>query len=289
MTAPLLELVQARIDVEGVPAVDGLSLKTTGDRVLVLGGAKALFEAACGTRTPSHGEVRVRGVPARQAARRRHVAGAPLEPPLSPSWTPREYATWSARIAGQGRKEAIALAERSLTELKMIATAGEKLGSASLQTRRATIIAAALATGADAILLEEPLIGLSDDAARNFSRIILRALDGRGWAVFCARMPLESPFAMDAEEAAVVARSRVLAQGAPAELAAHERTYALRVLGHADDFARLVAERGARVSGSGNHLTIDLGEGLLVSDLLRIAAQAEATVLELEPLAHAFA
>jgi ABC-type multidrug transport system ATPase subunit len=288
MTAPLLELVEARIDVDGVPAVDGLSLKTSGDRVLLLGGPRALFETVSGTRTPSHGEVLVRGVPARQAARERHVAGAPMDPPLLPSWTPREYVTWSARIAGQGKKDAVALAERSLSELKMVAAAGEKLGNASTQTRRATVIAAALATGAETILLEEPVMGLADDAARNFSRIILRALEGRGWAVFCSRMPLESPFAMDADEAAVVAKNRVLAQGAPAELAAHERTYALRVLGRADDFARLAAERGARVSGGGNHLTIDLGESLLVSDLLRIAVQADATVLELEPLAHAF-
>jgi ABC-2 type transport system ATP-binding protein len=289
MSAPLLELVQARIDVDGVPAVDGLSLRATGDRVIVLGGAKALFETAAGVRSPSHGEVQVRGVAARRAARERNVAGAPVAPPLPPKWTAREYVTWSARISGQGRREATLLVEQSIAALKMGAAAGEKLGATSTQTRRATVIAAALATGAGAIFLEEPLMGLSDDAARNFARVVLKALEGRSWIVFSARLPLESPFAMDADEAAIVGKSRVIAQGAPAELAAHERTYALRVLGRAEDFARLAAARGARVSGSGNHLTVDLGESLLVSDLLRVAAETEATVLELEPLAHAFA
>jgi ABC-type multidrug transport system ATPase subunit len=289
MSAPLLELVQARIDVDGVPAVDGLSLTTTGDRVVVLGGAKALFEAACGVRTPSHGQVQVRGTEARRAARERTVAGAPLEPPLSPTWTARDYVTWSARIAGHGHREATALAEQAIADLKMIAAAGERLSTAATLLRRATTVAAALATGAEAIFLEEPLAGLSDDSARNFARIVLRALEGRSWMVFSARLPLESPFAMDADEAAVVASSRVLAQGAPAELAAHERAYAIRVTGHTEDFARIVIERGAHVTGSGNNLTVDLGQHLLVSDLLRAAHEAEATVLELEPLAHAFA
>jgi ABC-type multidrug transport system ATPase subunit len=288
VATPLLQLVHTRIDIDGVPAVDGLSLTTTGDRVVILGGPRALFEAASGVRTPSHGEVQVRGVAARRAARGGSVAGAPFDPPFSPKWTAREYVTWSARISGHGKKDARALAEQSLAQLKMAPSAGERLSNASTQMRRAVTIAAALATGAQTVFLEEPLAGLPDDAARHFARIILRALEGRSWLVFAARLPLESPFAMDAEEAIVVADSRVLAQGAPAELAAHERAFAVRVLGRAADFARLATERGAHVSGSGNELTIDLGEGLTVSDLLRAAAEARATVLELEPVAHAF-
>jgi len=211
-----------------------------------------------------------------------------VDAPLSPKWTARDYVTWSARIAGHRKKDAIVLAEQAMVQMKMVVTAGERLSGASTQTRRAVSIAAALATGAEAIFLEEPLLGLPDDAARHFARIILRALEGRSWMVFSARLPLESPFAMDADEAAIVAGSRVLAQGAPAELATREHAYAVRVLGRAADFARIATERGAHVSGSGNDLTVDLGEGLSVSDLLRVALEARATVLELEPLAHAF-
>ncbi len=289
MVAPLIEFLRARIDVDGVPAVDGLSLTASGDHVAVLGGARVLFEAACGMRVPSHGEVRSRGVPARAAARSGMTAGAPCEPPFPPRWTAREYVTWSARIAGHGPRDARSLAEQAISEMKMLAVAQERLGGAATPTRKATSIAAALATGADVILLEEPLAGLPDEAARNFSRIVLRALGKRAWAVFAARLPLESPFAMEADEAAVVLGGALVAQGAPAELAARERAYAVRMLGAADDFARLATERGARVSGTGSELTIDLGESLAVSDLLRAAAETEATVLELRPLSHAFA
>jgi hypothetical protein len=94
---------------------------------------------------------------------------------------------------------------------------------------------------------------------------------------------------MDADEAALVEDHRVVGQGAPAELASHERAFAVRVLGSCDDFARLASSRGIRVSGSGPDLTVDLGPSLSVSDLLRLASEAHATVVELQPLAHAFA
>src|ERR1700722_19056757 len=222
VVAPLLELVHTRIDVEGVPTVDGLSLTTGGDRIVILGGAKVLFEAASGMRVPTHGEIRARGVAARSAARIGLLAGAPCDPPFPAKWTVRDYVTWSARLAGHGPGDARALVEQALAEMKMFAVAGDRLRGAPTQTRRATSIAAALATGADMILLEEPVAGLPDDTARHFARIVLRALGKRAWAVFAARLPLESPFAMDADEAAVVLGGSLVAQGAPAELAARD-------------------------------------------------------------------
>jgi ABC-2 type transport system ATP-binding protein len=288
VTAALLELIRARIDLDGVPVVDGLSLATTGDKLIVLGGPRALFEAASGVRAASHGEVRVRGVSARRAARGGNVAGAPGSPPFPPKWTARDYVRWSARVTGHGKRDASALAEQAMSLLKM-PSLSEPLVNASVHVRRAVSIASALATGAEAIFLEEPLAGLPEEAGRHFARIVLRALEGRSWIVFAARLPLESPFAMDADEAAIVSSRGLLAQGAPAELAARERAYALRLLGKVERFARLATEKGARVSGSGSDLTVDLGDGLVVSDLLRVAKEAEVTVLELEPLAHAFA
>jgi ABC-2 type transport system ATP-binding protein len=264
-----------------------MRLVTTGDRVLILGGAPAVFEAACGVMTPSHGEVRVRGAAARDAARVGSVAGAPASLPFPPRWTARQYVTWSARVSGRPRQEALALAEEAMALLKMVSSAGEALVGASTQTRRTVSIAAALATGATSVFLEEPLYGLTEEAGRHFARLVLRALQGRSWAVFAARLPLESPFAMEADEAVVMSGRGVLAQGAPAELAARERCYAIRVTGMVDDFARRAAERGARVTGTGGELMVDLG-GLGVSDLLRTALETQTTLLELEPVAHAF-
>jgi ABC-2 type transport system ATP-binding protein len=289
VASALIEIVRVRIDVAGVPAVDGLSAATTGDRVLVLGAARALFEAASGARTVNHGVLRLRGEAARAAVRAGTAAGAPIESLLPPKWTAREYVTWSARICGHSKNDARSLAAGAMDRLQMSAIADDPLSRASLQTRRATSIAAALATGAKTLLLEDPTRGLPDDVARHFARVLIRALEGCGWAVFASHVPLASPLAMDADEAIVIAGDRVIAQGAPAELAARERAYAVRVLGHVADFSQIASSRGAKVSGRGADLTIDLGESLEVSDLLRAASDARATILELRPLAHAFA
>ena len=47
---PLLKIEDLRVDVDGVPACDGLTLQTRGERVLVLGAPRVLFEATCGLR-----------------------------------------------------------------------------------------------------------------------------------------------------------------------------------------------------------------------------------------------
>ncbi len=288
MVAPLLELTRARVDVAGIPAVDDLSLASTSRSLVLLGGPNVLFEALSGMRTPSHGEVRVRGAAAHAAARDGALAGAPLDPPLPPRWTLRQYATWSARLAGNSKREAVALAADAIAQLKLGAFADQKLAQAPTHVRRAGVVAAALATGAQTLVLEDPAVSLPDDAGRNLARAILRAVGERSWIVCASRLQLESPFALDAEEAIVVAPDHVVAQGAPAEIAAREHAYSVRVVGRADLFRELAAQAGARVAGEGGALLVDLGENLAVSDILRMAADAQATVVELRPLSHAF-
>jgi hypothetical protein len=81
----------------------------------------------------------------------------------------------------------------------------------------------------------------------------------------------------------------VEAQGAPAELASRERTLSLRVHGDCASFSRVARERGAKVIGEGPLLEVDLGESLRIKDLLAVARETEAVVVEVHPLARAFA
>jgi hypothetical protein len=120
-----------------------------------------------------------------------------------------------------------------------------------------------------------------------------RALADRRTAVFASRMALESPIALSAEEALVVDGSVLSAQGAPGEIAAAERTLVLRVEGDVGAFAREVERSGGRASVTAGapppvHVRVELGP-LVARELLRIAAEAQATVVELRPLARAFA
>lgn len=288
MTAPLFEADRARVDVHGAPAVDGLTLATTGDHVLVVGAARALFEAASGVRAVARGELRVAGQRPVEALRAGEIAGAPLDAPLPPKWTPRGYATWSARLAGHSRAVAASLADEAVQRMKMTSVADARLVNAPLIVRRATAIAAAIATGAGVLVLDDPLSGLADDQARSLSRVIVRATDDRRSLVFAARVPLASPLALNADEAIVVSGGAVAGQGPPAELAARERSYALRVQGETAAFARRVVAEGARVGGTATRMTVDLGE-MSTRDLLRIALESNAVIVELLPLSASFA
>ncbi len=102
----LLEAERVRIDVACAPALDGLSLTTTGDHLLVLGAPRALAEAVCGVRAVVHGALRIAGESPAAALETGAVAGSTGDAPTPPKWTPREYVTWSARLVGSTRSEA---------------------------------------------------------------------------------------------------------------------------------------------------------------------------------------
>jgi energy-coupling factor transporter ATP-binding protein EcfA2 len=185
------------------------------------------------------------------------------------------------------------LAGEAIERMKLGSMSESKLGAIAATARRGTVIAAALATGAGALLIEDPAAGLPPEAARSFGRIVVRALSDRRSAVFAARVALESPIALNADEAIVVAGSRVVAQGAPAEIAAGDSAFVLRVGGDARAFVSAVQAEGARLLLAADDvhqgsIAIDLG-GLRTLDVLRIASSSNAVVLELRPLAATFA
>ncbi|MDP8999478.1 MAG: hypothetical protein M3O46_05145 [Myxococcota bacterium] len=291
---PRLACSHLRVDVGWQPAIDGLTFTMTGDHVLVLGAARALFEAAAGMRPVVRGELSIEGRSANEAIRTGLVAAAPLDPPLPGSWTVRQYAIWSARLAGHSRAAARSLATEALERMQITSMMmNAKLVTASPPVRRAAVIAAALATGAGTLLVEDPVLGLPEESGQPLARATAGALDDRRTVLFAARLPLQSPLTIAADEAIVVAGSLVVAQGAPAEIAASERTLALRVHGDVDAFLRAVEARGAHALAAPGapppaYVRVDLGP-LAARDLLHIAAESNAVVLELRPLARAFA
>jgi ABC-type multidrug transport system ATPase subunit len=292
---PILAASSLRIDVAGVPTLDALSFQSTGQSVLVLGAAHTLFEAAAGLRAVDRGELLVNGLPPLDAVRSGGCASAPLDPPLPRRWTALEYAAWSARLAGQPASAAREMAAEALDRLQLASFARTRLGNAAPAVRRGAVVAAALATGATTLLVEDPASGLPD-GGRAFARVVARALSDRRTAIFAGRIALESPLALAADEAIVIDGGRVALQGAPGELAASDGAFSLRVGGDVRAFVQLAAARGARLLAplppAGPEavlpIGIDLGQ-LGTSDLLAIASSCDAVILELRPLARAFA
>ena len=84
--------------------------------------------------------------------------------------------------------------------------------------RRALLVAAALATGAETIAIEDPFGGLADEAVAGYAPVLTTALAERRWLVFAPRIPRTSPLVLVADEAIIVSRGRIVAQGAPASV-----------------------------------------------------------------------
>jgi ABC-2 type transport system ATP-binding protein len=288
VTAAVLEGAKLRVDIGGAPAIDGLSFETTGERLMVLASPPALFQAAAGQVAPKQGTLRVGGLAPAIAVAERQLAAAPLDPPLPPAFSARQYVTWSARLAGYDRRDAEGQASSALESLKLTSIAGVRLRPLAPEARRAVVVAAALATGATTLLLEDPLTGLREDVARTFGRTLVRATASLRLVVFAARTSLSSPLATDADEALVFDRGHVVAQGAPAEVASRDRSFAVKLHGPSTAFARLAEQRGARVAGHGSDWTVDLGPALQTSDLFDVAGASGTVVLELRPLGYAF-
>ena len=102
-------------------------------------------------------------------------------------------------------------------------------------------------------------------------------------------MPLESPLALAIDDALVVRASHVVAQGAPAELAARERAYAVRATGDVARFAKLVEDGGGLVvPGPSGEMSVELGADLKPRDLFALAEDTRAVLVEVLPLGRAF-
>ncbi len=291
--ASTLSTSSLRIDVAGVPAVDGLTFATTGQHVLVLGATRGLFTVAAGVHPPTRGQLTVAGLSPRAAVRAGVAASAALDSILPVRWTPRQIAIRSARLASHARATATELATDALRRVDFVALGDTPLRSLPLAAMRATALAAALATGATTLLVEWSAWGLVEPQARALSRIFAKAMADRQTVVFADRVSLDSPLALAADEAVVLDGSDVLAQNVPAEIASHTRTLLLRVVGGVDTFVRTLESSGARAergpaAARTERLRVDLGP-LSTGDIFRIAAECSAVVFELRPLADVFA
>jgi ABC-type multidrug transport system ATPase subunit len=286
---PLLRCSDLRVDVEGAPALDGLTLETSASHVVVLGAPRALFEAASGVRRAARGTLRVAGEAPSEAVASRLVGACPCDEPLPPAWSALELATWTSRLAGFPKGEARALARAAVDRLELRELASRPLQSVPPQARRAASLAAVLATSPRVVLIEDPLRDLSDDASRWYARVVLKALGETPWVVFASRLSLSSPLLLHAEEAVVASSSRALAQGPPAELAVAERTYVARVHGDPASLIDWLAERGGSMEHDGARVQFRLGPSLTTVELLGACADRDVTVVELLPLSRALA
>ncbi len=290
MTEPLLIAERARVDVDGSPVLDGLDLRTTGAAVAIVGAPRALFEAVAGMRPVRSGALRVAGASPETALAEVRAAASTRELATPPGWSAHDLAWWSARLVGHGAAAARANAAEAVERLQMAATAATPLKRAPEHVRRVASVAAALATGAPLLLLEDPTEGLALDVARTVARLVCGALEGRSWVLFASRLRMTSPFAHHSDEVLLLSGARVLSSGPPAELATRDRQWSVRVEGAGREaLAGRLRDRGAKVDEDAGAWVVDLPEGLEARDVVAMATEEHALLLEITPIAPAFA
>ncbi len=285
--AAALVFDDVRVDDGGRPAIDGLTFETSSRHLLVLGAPRAMFEAVSGMRGVRRGRIGVDGEEPRAAAAAGTLAGAPLDPPMPPSWTLRRGVGESAARVGHPPAERERLVRDALAAMRLEGLATALLGKSMVHVRRGAVVAAALATGARTIVVEDPLAGFTDEASRGFGRVLVGALEDRSWMVFAGRAPLGSPFGTHAEEALVVLGSSLVAQAAPAEIAVRESAYVIRVAGPREEFAAALEGRGVRVDIRGDAFMVDVGSRT-TTVLFEVARDTGAVIVDLRPLAGGF-
>ncbi|MEO8876010.1 MAG: hypothetical protein ABI461_10510, partial [Polyangiaceae bacterium] len=189
----LIEARALRVDAYGAPEIDGLTFTSaarSGESAIVLGAPRVLFEAAAGLVRVASGELLMNGENASDAAKQGRIAASPATQILPPKWTLSDYATWSARLAGLSKTNATNGAHQAIGLLDLRDDETTRLAEAAPHVRALAPLAAALATGAETILLEDPTALLPSDVARALSRRIVGALFERSWVLFSGRIAL---------------------------------------------------------------------------------------------------
>jgi ABC-2 type transport system ATP-binding protein len=302
---PILHAEDARIAIDDVVAIDRLTVRARGDRVLCTGEAEALFAALTVVPLRSRssrpvddelpGEAHVVSgsllVAGRDVAASAHLAVsgvAPLDPPLPPRWTAHEYVTWSARLAGLGARASRDLAASAIERVGLSPVLRRPLGALDVPARRALVLAHAIVADPAVIILESPLAGLDGASAGFVTNAIFRASEGRGAILSAQRIDPATAegefFPRVATDVLVFAGGALVLEGAPEELFAGVRVYGVTVRKNPGPFRDELLSRGMTVKGGPLRMSVTLSAEGSTKDIVAAASKARAPLVEMFPI-----
>ncbi|HKQ69082.1 MAG TPA: ATP-binding cassette domain-containing protein [Polyangiaceae bacterium] len=286
--APLIAARDLRVDVDGAVSVDGIAFETRGASAAIVGDGSSILSALQGKAEIRAGTLRVDGA---DVARREHtkpgaVGVAPLDPPLPPRWTAREYLMWGARLCGANRSDAQERAARVLSELELAPLAWAKLEGLAPFEKRALVIAQAIVTGPAVLVAAAPLCELSGPDADYVAKVFATATHGRKWIVTLTGLyagSSEHHLAAAADELLVFASGRLVRQGKLQKIEGSTVGYTLMLRGNVAEFREAIRALGVELSGGPQRYFVDLPEGVKTHDLLAASAKVGAPIVELVP------
>lgn len=230
--APVLRVDDVVAGYDGRPVLHRVSLRVArGEVVAVLGangsGKSTLIRAVLGLVRPSAGSVRLFGVPA-PASRQRHRIGYVPQRVGAGSGVPATVAevVRSGRLAGRGplalwRPADRAAVARAIATVGLAGKAAEPVAALSGGQQQRVLIARALVTEPDLLILDEPTTGVDAASQQTFAKTLER-FTRDGGAVLLVAHEL-GPLAPLVARAVVLHQGRVVYDGPapPAGVAAH--------------------------------------------------------------------
>ncbi len=225
-----------RVEVRGlekrygpVKALDGVTLEVErGEYFVVLGpigsGRSTLLKCIAGLERPDRGDILFDGASVLDLPpERRRVGYMPPGYALFPHMTVWENVAYGLWIKGSPRREVEERVEEALRAVGLLHRAGSYPHQLSGGQRQRVALARALASGAELLLLDEPLTALDAVLTLEVRREVRRLAKGLGLTVIHVTHNQEEAMAV-ADRVAVLRRGRVEQVGDPEEVYFHPAT-----------------------------------------------------------------
>jgi branched-chain amino acid transport system ATP-binding protein len=214
----------------GLRAVDGASFGVMPGRITALigpngAGKTTLFSIVSGFLRPDQGRVvyngaDITGEPPHRLARRGIARTFQIVQPFA-SLTVRENIAVGSHLSRPRRAEALAAAAEVARSVDLGAQLERPAAALTVAGRKRLELARALAIAPRLLLLDEVLAGLNLSEIRDMVPVI-RDVAGRGVTILMIEHVMPAVMSL-AEHVLVLAEGRVIAQGAPQEVAADRR------------------------------------------------------------------
>jgi iron complex transport system ATP-binding protein len=225
----MLEADHITVKYNGCEVLNDISISLTDGEIIVLLGANGagkttLIRALNGTVPAAPGEVRLNGEPLSRLSRReiaRHLAVVAQENETRFPVSVRDFVL-SGRFVHGGAfgwetPKDLAAADAAIAECDLASFAGRLMNNLSGGERQRVVLARALATGAEALLLDEPTANLDLAHQALMFRLVRDRCqkNGASAVVITHDLNLASEFA---DEILMLKNGRVAAKGMPAEV-----------------------------------------------------------------------
>jgi ABC-2 type transport system ATP-binding protein len=269
-----------------VQALQGIDLTVPRGQLFTLlgqnGAGKTTFLRILSTQleaTSGDGQVLDYSVTRQPNEVRKHIAVVPQEATAYSMRTPWEYAYTFARLRGASKQDAKSLAEQAMKDTDLWEQRNQICLSLSGGQKRRAIIASALASHAEVLMLDEPTIGL-DAVARRTVWSALRRMVREGRTILLTTHNMEEAEIIS-DTLAIIDKGQVVAQGRPEEVRALvNQKYRVVVEGDFDcstyeDRVEMGDRQIIYLHNQGDALT-------LVGDVLKTGARAAAAPVTLE-------